>query len=88
MAAKMNARQRPHRAARAQPRSQPPMRVRDVYTALEVAERLGIHRAAVYAGARAGRIPSIRVSAKRVIFPKSAIDQWLKEGRSRGIAAA
>jgi excisionase family DNA binding protein len=87
MAAKTNSRQRQHRPTRAKPRPQPPARVRDVYTALEVAERLGIHRAAVYAGARAGRIPSLRVSAKRVIFPKSAFDSWLKEARSRAAVA-
>ena len=59
-------------------KAQPARGATGVYTADEVAALIGIHRAAVYEAAKAGRIPSRRPTPKRVIFPRAAIDRWLE----------
>ena len=43
----------------------------------EAGEALGISRATAYSLAKAGRLPVIRISDRRWIVPKRAIDQLL-----------
>ncbi len=44
----------------------------------EVAEILGIGRAAAYEAARTGQIPTIRIG-KRILVPVAALEQLLKD---------
>jgi excisionase family DNA binding protein len=48
----------------------------------ELARELGVSRVAVYAGLRAGTIPSIRLG-KRFILPRAAIARWLESAGGR-----
>lgn len=49
-----------------------------VYSSVdELAHEIGVSRAAVYKGLRAGTIPSIRLG-KRFILPRAAIARWLE----------
>jgi excisionase family DNA binding protein len=55
-------------------------------TAEEVAERLGMRTDWVWAQARAGRIPHVRLGRYRR-FRASAIEAWLEERKTGGEAA-
>ena len=55
-------------------------------TAEEVAERLGMRIDWVWAQARADRIPHVRLGRYRR-FRESAIDAWLQELETGGVAA-
>ena len=48
-----------------------------VMTVDEVAEALGISRATAYTLANTGRLPVIRISDRRLIIPKKALDELL-----------
>jgi len=52
------------------------------YSVVEAAGLLGIGRSAAYEAARTGQLPTIRIG-KRILVPKSALDQLL-EGVARG----
>ena len=55
-------------------------------TAEEVAERLGMRTDWVWAQARAGQIPHVRLGRYRR-FRASAIEAWLQELETGGVAA-
>lgn len=44
----------------------------------QTAKLLGISRGSVYEGVRAGRIPSLRISPRRIVVPRAALDALLK----------
>ena len=44
----------------------------------ELAEVLGVARGNVYAAIRAGLIPHIKISPRRIILPRVAIERWLE----------
>jgi len=46
-------------------------------TVEEAGEALGVSRATAYMLASTGRLPSIRISDRRIIVPKKAIDDLL-----------
>ena len=48
-------------------------------TVEEAGDALGISRATAYALAREGRLPVIRISDRRLIVPKVAIEKMLAE---------
>ena len=48
-----------------------------VMTVEEAAEALGISRATAYMLANTGRLPVIRISDRRLIVPKKALDELL-----------
>lgn len=48
-----------------------------VMTVDEAAEALGISRATAYTLANTGRLPVIRISDRRLIIPKRALDELL-----------
>jgi len=48
-------------------------------TVKEAGEALGISRATAYALAREGRLPVIRISDRRLIVPKAALEKMLSE---------
>ena len=48
-----------------------------VMTVDEVAEALGISRATAYTLANTGRLPVIRISDRRLIIPRKALDELL-----------
>ena len=48
-----------------------------VYSANELTRELCVSRTAIYAGLRAGTIPSIRLG-RRFILPRAAILSWLQ----------
>lgn len=50
-----------------------------VYTIDETATKLGLSRATAYTLAREGRIPSIRISERRLVVPKVALEKMLAE---------
>lgn len=50
---------------------------RATVTVSEAAKILGIGRAAAYEGVRAGRIPSIRISPRRIVVPRAALEHLL-----------
>jgi excisionase family DNA binding protein len=64
-----------------------PPRVDRLLTADELAERLGMKTEWVWAQARAGRIPHVRLGRYRR-FRESAVEEWLRELESGGIARA
>ncbi|MDD5094303.1 MAG: helix-turn-helix domain-containing protein [Dehalococcoidia bacterium] len=51
-----------------------------VYNQKEAAKALGISEKTCQELVRAGKIPSIRISARRIIIPKKAIEKILEEG--------
>jgi len=56
-----------------------------VYTIEECSERLGISKGTAYSLAREGRLPIIRISDRRIIVPKVALERLLeKAGRLEG----
>jgi excisionase family DNA binding protein len=50
---------------------------RETVTVEEAARILGIGRANAYESVRAGRIPSIRISPRRIVVPRKALEQLL-----------
>jgi excisionase family DNA binding protein len=56
-------------------------------TADEIAERLGMKTEWVWAQARAGRIPHVRLGRYRR-FRESAVEEWLRELESGGTGRA
>ena len=50
------------------------------YSVPEAARILGICRAAAYAAARTGELPSIRIG-KRVVVPKATLDEMIANPR-------
>jgi len=60
-------------------------RVERLLTADELAERLGMKTEWVWAQARAGRIPHVRLGRYRR-FRESAVDAWLRELETGGPA--
>jgi excisionase family DNA binding protein len=51
---------------------------RATLTVDEAAAVLGISRKAAYEGVHAGRIPALRVSSKRIVVPRDALDKLLR----------
>jgi excisionase family DNA binding protein len=51
-----------------------------VFTADELAAKLGVDRKTVYDGASRGVIPCRRLG-RRVLFPRAAIERWLEESK-------
>ena len=54
-----------------------------VYTIEECGKMLGISRATAYSLAREGRLPVIRISDRRIIVPRAAIEKMLSEAGSK-----
>lgn len=50
---------------------------RKTYTIPEAAEIIGICSKVAYQMVTAGKLPCIRISDKKVVIPKVALDQWL-----------
>ena len=50
---------------------------RATVTVSEAAEILGVGRASCYEGVRSGRIPAIRVSPRRIVIPREALERML-----------
>ena len=48
-------------------------------TVKEAGEALGISRATAYALVREGRLPAIRISDRRLVIPKTALEKMLAE---------
>jgi excisionase family DNA binding protein len=53
------------------------MEAKATVTVEEAARILGVGRASAYEGVRSGRIPSIRVSPRRIVVPRAALDRLL-----------
>lgn len=51
-----------------------------VLTPEEVRRRLKISRSVLYSALAQGRIPSIRISPRKIIIPKHRFLEWLNEG--------
>ena len=51
-----------------------------VLTPEEVRQRLKISRSVLYSALAQGRIPSIRISPRKIIIPKHRFLEWLNEG--------
>ena len=56
-----------------------------VLTVEEAGEMLGISRATAYMLANTGRLPSIRISERRIIVPRRAIDELLAAASSNRV---
>lgn len=54
-----------------------------VYTIEECSERLGISKGTAYSLAREGRLPVIRISDRRLIVPRVALEKMLSEAGSK-----
>lgn len=54
----------------------------------EVAELLGVPRTFVYALARRGELPTVRVGERYVRFRAEALAEWIAEQESTGIRHA
>ena len=53
------------------------METRATVTVEEAAHILGIGRASAYEAIRTGRIPSIRISQRRIVVPRVALERLL-----------
>ncbi len=51
-----------------------------VLTPNEVRRRLKISRSVLYSALRQGRIPSIRISPRKILIPKHRFLEWLDGG--------
>ena len=51
-----------------------------VLTPNDVRKLLSCSRSVVYSALRQGRIPSIRISPRKIIIPKHRFFEWLGEG--------
>ena len=56
-----------------------PLTRSDIMSATEVADLLGIARPTVYAWAAEGRLPSVPLSPRKIVFRRSSIAAWLAE---------
>lgn len=50
-----------------------------VLTVGEAAKALGISRNVTYALVREGKLPSVRLGAKRLVIPRAALDRFLAD---------
>jgi len=50
---------------------------RKVYTVPEVARIIGVCSKLAYQMVTAGKLPCIRISDKKVVIPKDALEKWL-----------
>jgi excisionase family DNA binding protein len=48
-----------------------------IYTPAELAEQLGVSDQTIRRLTAEGRLPHVRLSRQRVIYPKKQIDEWL-----------
>jgi excisionase family DNA binding protein len=51
----------------------------DTHTVAEAAARLGISAGAYYKGIARGELPAIRLTARRLVVPKVAIDRIISQ---------
>ena len=56
-----------------------------VITVAEAGQLLGISRATAYMLANTGRLPAIRISERRIIVPRRAIDELLASASSNRV---
>jgi excisionase family DNA binding protein len=54
-------------------------------TADDVADVLGVPRTFVYALARRGALPTVRVGERYVRFRTQALDQWIEQQETNGL---
>jgi excisionase family DNA binding protein len=59
-------------------RKRPAKKVRATLTVPEFADLVGISLANAYTEVRSGRVPHIRISPKRIVIPRVAVDRWLE----------
>lgn len=57
----------------------------DVYDVAEAGRRLGIGRNLAYSLVRSGEIPSIRLGARRLVVPRIALDEMLRNLNKGGL---
>lgn len=55
------------------------MKESDTHTVAEAAARLGISAGAYYRGIQKGELPAIRLTARRLVVPKLAVDRILAQ---------
>jgi excisionase family DNA binding protein len=60
----------------------PPARPRQLLEAADVAELLGVRATFVYALARRGALPTVRLGERYVRFRPEAVSAWIKECES------
>jgi excisionase family DNA binding protein len=60
------------------------MLTKNLLTVPEVAERLRCSRWGVYAMARDGRLTSIRLSSRRMLFEESAVEEAIRKAERHG----
>ena len=58
--------------------------MRDVYTMKEIKQRLGVAMNTVRNLVASGKLPSIRISSRRILIPVKAFEAWL-EKRTKGL---
>lgn len=59
-----------------------------VYTPVQLADELGVCIETIRRLTAEGRVPHVRLSAQRVVYPKAQIEQWLAdEARAMTILA-
>jgi excisionase family DNA binding protein len=65
------------------PRPEPPLAVPHLLKPTEVARRLGVSRTWLYAAAKDGRIPSIRIGGPEgpLRFVPADLDAWIDQAR-------
>jgi excisionase family DNA binding protein len=51
---------------------------RPTMTVIEFADLVGISKTNAYNEVRAGRVPNIRIGAKRIVIPRAAVYRWLE----------
>lgn len=56
---------------------------RATVTVPEAARILGIGRASAYAAVEAGTIPSLRVTARKIVVPRAALERLLAGGKGK-----
>lgn len=58
----------------------------DILTVEEAAEHLRISRDTAYAMIRRNELPHVRLGQKRIIVPKTSLDEWLASSTRGGFA--
>lgn len=53
---------------------------KDLLTATQAADYVGVHRDTIYAWSRAEAIPTVRLGARKVRYSRTALDAWIAEG--------
>ena len=56
-----------------------------VLTPEEVRQKLKISRSVLYSALAQGRIPSVRISPRKILIPKHRFLEWLDEGGSNNL---